>query len=79
MQLLLVKWLDSSHRGGWFHESEAYAYTLNPCESAGYMVAETDTLLALAQSISGDSNGIFGNIIYIPLIAVLSREVLRET
>lgn len=69
--MLRVKFLDSQNYPGWHKELPIKKE--EPCEAYGEKVHEDETYISLAQSKSGT---IFGNILRIPKVAIVSTTVL---
>ena len=76
-----VKWVDSSHIIGWKKRRDARPMLgLAVCETVGFVVAETDEYLTLAQSLDddkGDSQG-WDAIMSIPIVCIKKRRVLKK-
>lgn len=77
LSLVRIHWRDASHRQGWHSLNEVadFASWDYIIESVGWLAAETDSHLAVAQSRSLHR---FGDVLVIPKTAVVDRWDLNE-
>jgi hypothetical protein len=75
MKYVLVKWLDATMEGGW-HEREYAAHISGASAvSVGFVIAEDDDWLKLAQTTSHNEDG---NLLEIPKRWITSVDELGE-
>jgi hypothetical protein len=74
MRMVLVQWKDATMEGGW-HDKE-YAQTITGAEAVtlGFLIAENEQWLKLAQSTSENEDG---NLTEIPKVWVTAIETLK--
>lgn len=75
-KLLVIEWVDSHATNGWRPLDDIACEPLH-CRSVGWLVGETDQMVVLVASISGEKNGditLFGcGEIAIPKSAITNR------
>ena len=73
---VVVEWLDSTMGStGWAPYAQLRAETLKPIRSSGFLLQETETLVTLVASISGDRGA---DTLLIPRGCVLNIRRLKE-
>lgn len=79
LSIELVVWIDSSSMSGWTGSEEAKA-NIWRCQSVGFLIDETDTAIALAESRSEPKaeHKPYADIISIPKVAIISRSRLHS-
>ena len=77
LQLTRVHWRDSCARSSWHTAADVADFVREDyvVESVGWLAAESDTHLAIAQSVSPHR---FGDVLVIPKTAVIAQWNLNE-
>lgn len=72
-----IKWIDSSHYGGWHEIKEHKFLTVEnmSCESVGFLIGESEHAIELAQSTTDEE---IDNIMVIPKVAILEIRDLSK-
>ena len=76
----LIHWIDSAGHSGW-HKASEQTYEPMTCQTAGFLIHETEISLTLALNIALDDGADFdvGETITIPKVAIVCREFLGPT
>lgn len=85
--IVWVKWIDSSGCSGWKSEADLKARRVSTIVSVGFVLQETDTVIALVQNVDKDEPGpgqkgedYACDLITIPRVAIIDgpRKLIRE-
>ena len=76
MTIVRVKWRDAHAYQGWTLPNRNDPYTVDICESAGWLISKNDNCLVMALDL--DMNGNYGSVSVIPAEVITEYEVIRE-